>query len=168
MMPKEKQRNNYIKKHKVFASIGDDSIFVPRILPSDPKYIKIGKNVVVAARVTFINHDASHHVFNAKNGTQLPFYHGCIEIGDNVFIGSNTTILPNVFIHDNTFIAAGTVVTKDLESGFVWAGVPAKKIGLFDDLIKKREAIGQQMGDYNDQKCWESFYKTREPQENDL
>ena len=157
LMPKEAQRNKYLRKKHIFAELGKNSIFVPRIIPSDPEYIKIGENVIVAARVTFINHDVSHYVFGTLLNKEMKYYHGCIQIGNNVFIGSNTTILPNVFIHDNTFVAAGSVVTKDLESGFVWAGVPAKKIGTFDDLMKKRLALGDLIESYDADSCWKYF-----------
>ena len=45
-----------------------------------------------------------------------------------VDIGSNVTILSGVTINDNCVVAAGSVVTKDLMSGAVYGGVPAKKI----------------------------------------
>ena len=63
---------------------------------------------------------------------------GCIEIMDNVFIGSNSIILYNTKIGSNVIIASGSVVTKDCEPNSVYAGVPAKKIGCFDKFINKR------------------------------
>lgn len=49
------------------------------------------------------------------------------RIGDNVSIGSNSTILP-VEICSNVVIGAGSVVTKDITTSGVYAGNPAKKI----------------------------------------
>lgn len=63
---------------------------------------------------------------------------GCIEIMNNVFIGYNSTVLPNVRIGENVIISSDTVVTKDLELNGVYAGVPAKKISSFDDYVAKR------------------------------
>lgn len=57
---------------------------------------------------------------------------------DNVFIGSNTTILSNVTIGSNVIIAAGSLVNKDIPDGKIVAGVPAKVIGEVDDLAQKR------------------------------
>lgn len=91
----------------------------------------------IAANVTFITHDIFHILFNGD----VPYYMGCIEIGDNVVIGANVTILPNVKIGNNIVIGAGAVITKDLEDGGVYAGVPARKIGNFDELLMKRKAI---------------------------
>jgi acetyltransferase-like isoleucine patch superfamily enzyme len=49
------------------------------------------------------------------------------QIGDNVSIGSNATILP-VKICDGVVIGAGSVVTKDIFEKGIYAGNPAKKI----------------------------------------
>ena len=69
------------------------------------------------------------------------YYSGCIEVMDNVFIGSNSTILPNVKIGPNALIAAGSVVTKDVPENSVVAGVPAKVIGKFDEYMNKRKEV---------------------------
>ena len=66
-------------------------------------------------------------------------YIGCIRIDDNVFVGTNTTILANCHIGSNCILGAGTLVNKNLESGYVYAGVPAKKICTFEDFIEKRK-----------------------------
>jgi len=49
-----------------------------------------------------------------------------INIGDNVWIGANVTILPGITIGDNSIIAAGSVVTENVPNNVVYAGVPAK------------------------------------------
>ena len=49
------------------------------------------------------------------------------SIGDNVSIGSNSTILP-IKICDNVVIGAGSVVTKDIKESGIYAGNPARKI----------------------------------------
>ena len=51
-----------------------------------------------------------------------------IRIGKNVWIGSNSTILPGVTIGDNSVVAAGAVVTKNVEANTIVGGVPAKII----------------------------------------
>ena len=57
---------------------------------------------------------------------------GGIFIGNNVWIGANCCILPNVHIGDNCVIGAGSVVTKDIPSNSVAAGNPAKVIKKID------------------------------------
>lgn len=56
---------------------------------------------------------------------------------DNVFIGYDVTILPNVRIGSNCIIGACATVTKDLEPNGVYVGSPAKRIGSFDEYIDK-------------------------------
>ena len=51
-----------------------------------------------------------------------------ITIGNNCWIGGNVTILPGVTIHDNVVVGAGSVVTKDLHSGAIYVGNPARKL----------------------------------------
>ena len=46
--------------------------------------------------------------------------------------------MPNVRIGSNVIVAAGSIITKDVPSGMIVAGCPAKVIGSFDELIKKR------------------------------
>ena len=60
-----------------------------------------------------------------------------INIGNDCWFGGNVTILPGVTIHDNVVVGAGSVVTHDLESGYVYAGNPARKI----KEIKKEDSI---------------------------
>ena len=48
-------------------------------------------------------------------------------------------ILPNIKVGDNVVIGAGSVVSKDLEAGGVYAGVPAKRIGSFAGLVQRRK-----------------------------
>ena len=62
---------------------------------------------------------------NGKVNYEPPFEK--ITIGDNVLIGSNSSILP-VSITDNVIIGAGSVVTKNIFEPGVYAGNPAKKI----------------------------------------
>ena len=66
---------------------------------------------------------------------------GCIDIKDNVFIGSNSTILPDVTIGSNTIIAAGSLVNKSIPGNGVYGGVPCKYICSFDEFIKKRASV---------------------------
>ena len=51
-----------------------------------------------------------------------------IEIGDNVWVGAHSVVLPGVSIGDNAVIAAGSVVTRDVPANEIWGGVPARKI----------------------------------------
>lgn len=69
---------------------------------------------------------------------------GCIDIGSNVFIGANSTVLYDVKIGNNVIVAAGSVVTKDIPDNSVCGGVPARVIGSFDGYVERR--ISQEEG----------------------
>lgn len=77
----------------------------------------IGHNVVLAT----INHDL-------KPSMKRKNHYAPIKIGSNVWIGSNATILQGVTIGEWAVIAAGAVVTKNVEPYTVVGGVPAKFI----------------------------------------
>lgn len=112
-----------------------------RKIPLYPECIAFHNNIVVASNVVFITHDAIHKVMNTyMSEKKIAENVGCIEIMDNCFIGANTTIMPNVRIGPNAIIGAGSVVNKDVPAGEIWGGVPARRIGTFDDLLKKRLA----------------------------
>ena len=70
---------------------------------------------------------------------------GKIDIRDNVFIGFNAIIMPNVTIGCNAIVAAGAVVTKDVAEGDIVAGIPAKPIGRVEDLVKKLQEKTQKL-----------------------
>ena len=55
-----------------------------------------------------------------------------VKIGDNVWIGMNAVILKGVTIGENSVVAAGSVVTKSVESNAVVAGNPATVVKRFD------------------------------------
>jgi chloramphenicol O-acetyltransferase type B len=69
-----------------------------------------------------IAHDLSRH-FN--EGKEII---GEVRIRKGAFIGMNTTIMPGVTIGEGAVVAAGSVVTRDVEPFTVVGGVPAKKI----------------------------------------
>lgn len=78
----------------------------------------------------FCTQDAIHSL---RNRTQDDFSYkeqiGCIEVMDNVFIGSNSVVLYGTRIGPNVIVTSGAVVTKDCEPNSVYAGCPAKRIG---------------------------------------
>ncbi|WP_253200562.1 DapH/DapD/GlmU-related protein [Clostridium sp. CF012] len=70
--------------------------------------ITIGDNVTLAPRVHILAHDASTKMY--LDVTKI----GLVDIGNNVFIGAGSIILPNVKIGNNVIIGAGSIVTKDI------------------------------------------------------
>lgn len=101
--------------------------------PSHCWLITIGDNVTLAPRVHILAHDAStcHHLGYARIGR--------VDIGDNVFVGADTVVLPGVSIGDNSIIGANSTVTKNIPANVVAAGNPAKIICTIDEYIARNK-----------------------------
>ena len=112
------KRANYLRKHQILHHVGDNCMVMMRKIPLYPHLISLGNNVWIAAQVSFVPHDVIHRMLNNKFDTdEFQENLGCIDIKDNVFIGSNSTILPNVTIGPDTIVAAGTLVNKNPRGG---------------------------------------------------
>ena len=96
--------------------------------------IEIGDNVTIAPRVHILCHDASTKQF--LNYTKI----GRVNIGDNVFIGAESIVLPGVNIGNNVIIGAGSVVTSDIPDNSVVVGIPARVISSLDDYLSKEKS----------------------------
>lgn len=103
--------------------------------PSHCFLISIGNNVTMSIGVTVLAHDASTE--KLLGYTKI----GQVNIKDNVFIGANSTVLPNVTIGSNSIIGAGSIVTHDVPDNTVVAGNPAKMIGSIEQYVKKNRKI---------------------------
>lgn len=175
-IPSDSKRALWAKKHNVYAAIGDNVRIMDRKIPLYPKLIRFHSNIQVASNVSFITHDALYSVYNSdsllvnKTQNRVQEYIGCIEIMDNVFIGSGAIILGNVRIGPNAIVAAGAVVNKDVKEGTIVGGCPAKEIGNYYDLFKKRQKPdypgriapkGQVIGNELEEYMWNRFYENR-------
>ena len=152
-------RADFLRKKKLLAGIGKNVYFYSRIFPPDPKLLKLHDNVCIATNVRFLGHDRCDIVLSGMYGKKYEKKYGCIEVCDNVFIGSDCVILPGVKIGKNTVIGAGAVVSRDLPSGYVWGGVPARKIGSFDEFVAKRK--DELVPEKDPEKLWDIFNKKR-------
>lgn len=99
--------------------------------PSHCWLITIGDNVTMAPRVHILCHDASTKGF--LDYTKI----GRVSIGDNVFIGAESVVLPGVTIGSNVVIGANSTVTHNVPDNTVIAGSPAKVICSLDDYLAK-------------------------------
>lgn len=95
--------------------------------------IEIGDNVTMAPRVHVLCHDASTKKFLGY--TKI----GRVSIGNNVFIGAGSVILPGVRIGNNAVIGANSTVTHDIPDGIVAAGTPAKKLCSLEEYLEKEK-----------------------------
>lgn len=161
-----------MKKCGIFHFMGDRVMISSRKIPLYAKLISIGNNVWMASGVEFISHDVTHFMLNGmKDGRRYTEKVGCIEIGNNVFIGAGTKILYDVKVGNNVIIAAGALVNKDVPSNSVVGGVPVRVIGSFDDYLSKRREFSvehsannakQEISPECEKELWEKFQKERE------
>lgn len=124
------------------VKVGDDCRFLgisEVTFGSEPYLIKIGNHVTITDGVKFSTHDGGVWVFRYEHPDIDVF--GPIEIGDNVFLGFNTVILPNVKIGSNCVIGAGAVVTRDIPNNSVAVGSPARVIRNTSEYLQKVDAI---------------------------
>src|SRR3989338_4777781 len=103
--------------------IGEDTIIGEGVVLDGIEKLSIGNHVAIASEVM---------IYNAEHDVQSEDFHAVMEpvvIEDYVFIGPRAIILPGVTVKKGAIIAAGAVVTKDVEPFDIVAGVPAKPIG---------------------------------------
>lgn len=103
-------------------TIGDDSILGDHVFLDGRAKLDIGNHVDIASQVLIYN---SQHDIDSEDfyGMSNP-----VRIEDYTFIGPRAIILPGVTIGKGAVVAAGAVVTDDVEPFTVVGGVPAKVI----------------------------------------
>lgn len=106
-----------------WIEIGAGSIIGHRAILDGRLGIRIGANVNLSTGVWIwtVQHDHRDPWFGDQGGA--------VEIGDHAWVSCRAVILPGVRIGTGAVVAAGAVVTKDVEPYSIVGGVPAKKIG---------------------------------------
>lgn len=165
------KRAAYMRDKGIFHSMGDRVMITSRKIPLYAKLISIGSNVWMASGVEFIPHDVTHYMLNGmKDGHKYQEKIGCIEIGNNVFIGADAKILYDVKVGDNVIIAAGALVNKDIPSNTVWGGVPGRFICSFEDYLQRRRQFtvehpadnsNQLISKECEEEMWAAFHSSR-------
>ena len=144
VIPGAGRRTRFMKKHHLYGSIGDKCMIQKRKLPLYSNLIYLHDNVKIASNVGFVTHDIIHTMLNAKEpGSGHIERVGCIEVMDNVFIGSGTRILYDTRIGSNVIIGSDSLVNKDIPDNSVYAGVPARFICTFDEYVEKSKAYSE-------------------------
>lgn len=114
-----------------------------------PHLIHIGKNCIFAPQSMVLTHDASYFLFTGEYRVEP------VTIGDNCFMGYGAIIMPGTKIGDNVVIGAGSIVTKDVLSDSVVAGVPAQVISSLSEYLQKRNKKKMFTAPYvNKLACW--------------
>ena len=123
--------NSHLYSHRGTLKIGNNFAlgYNSSIISADGGSILIGDDIIIAQNVVLrsSNHCFTHLSIPIRYQGHDP---GFIVIEDDVWIGANSVILPNVKIGADSIIGAGSVVTKDIPSHSIYGGVPAKLIKL--------------------------------------
>jgi acetyltransferase-like isoleucine patch superfamily enzyme len=109
---------NWMLRHLLKMQVGRDvSVGLMAMLDIiKPELISIGDNSIIGYNTTILSHEYLLHEFR----------YGPVEIGANVLIGANCTILAGVSIGDNAVVGAGTVVAKDVQPNTKVVGNPMR------------------------------------------
>lgn len=101
--------------------------------PSHCFHITIGDNVIFGPGVHVLAHDASTKLFLGYTRVAN------VKIGNNIFIGAHSIVLPGVTIGDNVIIGAGSVVAHDIPANSLAVGSPARVIKPLVDFLKDKQ-----------------------------
>lgn len=114
----------------------------------DVAKVTIGDNCQMAPNVSIYT---AGHPLHPVSRNSLYEYGISVTIGDNVWIGGNTVILPGVHIGDNVVIGAGSVVTKDIPANTIAAGNPCRVLREITEADRRTYYRGRQI----DEEAWE-------------
>lgn len=107
----------------VHISIGENFYANYNLTILDCASVQIGDNVMIAPNVSIFT---AGHPIDPDKRNELLEYAFPVTIGNNVWIGGNTVINPNVRVGNNVVIGAGSVVTKDIPDNCIAVGNPCR------------------------------------------
>ncbi len=108
--------------------------------------VRMGNNVTLASEAKLLAYDGSTKKILGYSKV------GCIDIGDDVFIGASAIILPNVKNGNKVIVGAGSVVAKDIPDNSIVVGNPARVIGNYDDYAIKNKEI------FDNSPVWNTYH----------
>ena len=100
-----------------------------------PERISVGDNTIIGFNTTILAHEYLIEEYRL----------GDVEIGSQVMIGANSTILPGVKIGDGAIVSAATLVRKDVAAGAMAGGNPMRIIFTAEQMAERKR---------NDQPIW--------------
>lgn len=122
---------NWLYRKLLKMKVGEHTSFALMVMVDImfPEKIKIGKNSVIGYNTTILAHEYLIEEYRI----------GEIEIGDEVMIGANSTILPGVKIGDGAIVSACTLVHKDVPAGSFVGGNPMRVIYSAEEMEERRQ-----------------------------
>ncbi len=122
------------------ASIGRNTYISPQACLDvhRPGKIIIGENCYITRNVVILCHTDTRRggplgIWEGEGGKRV---FGDVVIGNNVFIGVNSVVMPGVKIGDNAIVGALSLVMKDVPAGKIAVGAPAKIVGETMDHVR--------------------------------
>ncbi|RJX69514.1 sugar O-acetyltransferase [Vibrio sinensis] len=142
--PSEQKKRQEIMS-KLFAEVGHDCYIEPPLHANwgihthlgnnvyvnfnltlvDDTHIYIGDNVMIAPNVTI---STAGHPIEPELRRKVAQFNIPVTIGNNVWIGAHSVVLPGVTIGENSVIGAGSIVTKDIPANVVAVGNPCRVV----------------------------------------
>ena len=119
-------------------SVGDNFYANYNVTILDGAPVTFGNNVFIAPNCVFSTAGHPLNVEQRNKGLEIALP---ITVGDNVWIGTQVSVLPGVTIGNNTVIGAGSVVNRDIPDGVIAAGNPCRVIRKITEEDKKKYPI---------------------------
>lgn len=143
------------KRAKIYQKMGvsmgkNCRIFGDVSFGSEPYLVSLGDNVKITYGCLFITHDGGVEVLRNLGMLENAEVFGRIIIGNNVFVGNRCIFLPNVTVGDNVVIGTGSIVTKDIPSNSIAAGVPCRVIKTLEEYYEKCRTAADYTKDMTD------------------
>lgn len=120
---------NWLYRNLLNMKVGNKTAFALMVMVDlmFPERITVGEDSVIGYNTTLLTHEYLIDEYRL----------GDIKIGNQVMIGANCTVLPGVSIGDRATVAAGTVVTKDVEPGSFVGGNPMQVIYTKEEMAQR-------------------------------
>jgi acetyltransferase-like isoleucine patch superfamily enzyme len=120
---------NWLYRTFLGVKVGDQTSFALMVMLDVmfPEKISVGRNTVIGYNTTLLAHE--YLIKEYRLGT--------IEIGSEVMIGANSTVLPGVKIGDGAIVSAGTLVHKDVPAGSFVGGNPMRVIYTKEEMEQR-------------------------------
>ena len=141
-----KMYNPYLKKIGIQIK-GTPRYICPSVDFDGKGYNKtfIGDNVVISKDVLILNHDYSItcglRSIGEKIGESEAYWLKEVKIGNNVFVGAKSILLPGTIIGDNCIVGAGSVVKGTIPSNSIVVGNPSKVVSKLDEWAEKKKTL---------------------------
>ncbi|MFP7297286.1 acyltransferase [Neobacillus niacini] len=120
---------NWLYRTFLGLKVGEETSFALMVMLDVmfPEKISVGRNTVIGYNTTILAHEYLIKEYRL----------GPVNIGSEVMIGANSTILPGVTIGDGAIVSAGTLVHKDVPAGAFVGGNPMRIIYSKEEMDKR-------------------------------